>query len=71
MELLQPKPTNLVQVRPKLNDVILCGGCGFPNVIELTGTHLMTEDEFGALHPDERKELDFAQRAIKRQLRNN
>lgn len=55
----------------KIGDVMLCGGCGRPSIVELTGLRYMTDEEFNEMTPEEQKDLNFAQRAIKRQLRNN
>ena len=71
MQLLDPKPTDLVQEKPKIGDLILCGTCGTLSIIELTGTREPTHIEMNAMDADERKELAFAVRAIKRKLRQN
>lgn len=65
MTLLNPKAVDLVSV-PQLGDLILCGMCGEANIITITGTRLMTQEEFAELTPEELKDLGFAKRAIQR-----
>lgn len=55
----------------KLNDIILCGNCGMPSKLTLEGMKYLTDEEFMQLSEGERKDLDFAQRAVKRKLRSN
>lgn len=68
MELQQLRPANLVYEDPKFDDILLCGACGFPSKVTLLGTALVTDEEFAALTDDEQADLNFAQRAIKKQV---
>lgn len=49
---------------PQIDDVLLCAGCGKPNVVTLEGTRLMTDEEFNNLTEDEAKDLGFVQRSL-------
>lgn len=69
MEFLDLKATDLVS-RPTLGDILICGGCGFPSKVTLEGTALMSDAEFRELSKEEVIEVNFAQRAIKRNVRN-
>ncbi len=71
MQLIDLKAANLVVQKPQVDDLLLCGSCSTINIVTILGTRMMTEKEFDALHPDEKKDLNFAQRAVKRQLRSN
>ena len=71
MQLLEPKPSNLIREEPKLDDVILCGACGEASVITLEGTKLLGPVEMELLTDEEKRELLFATRAIKRHIRAN
>lgn len=71
MTLSDPRPADLVTEAPRLGDILLCGGCGHPSKVTIVGTKLLTEEDFTGLSPDERRDLDFAQRAIKRKIRNS
>lgn len=70
MTLSDPRPADLVQEPPRLGDILLCGGCGMPSKVTILGTKLLTEEDFSGLSLDEQRDLDFAQRAIKRSIRN-
>lgn len=71
MELISAKSVDMLREGPKIDDIMLCGSCGMPSKVTLLGLRYLTDEEFNSLHEDERKDLDFAQRAVKRQLRNN
>jgi hypothetical protein len=71
MSLLDLKPTNLVDTPPSVGDILLCGGCGSINIVTLLGCGLMSDEDFKNLAEDERKDLDFARRAVVRQLRQS
>jgi hypothetical protein len=71
MDLLELKQVDLVRTPPQIGDLLVCGGCGFISKVSLTGTMLITEPEYEALSYDEKRDLTFAQRAIKRNLRAN
>lgn len=49
---------------PQIDDVLLCAGCGKPNIVTLEGTRLMTDEEFENLTEEEAKEMDFVQRSL-------
>lgn len=66
MELQTPKAVNPVDENPVLGDLVLCGNCGEPNVITLTEPRALTEAEFDSLSADEKSDLSFAQRAIRK-----
>lgn len=70
MALLDLKPADLIAAPPKVDDILVCGACLLTNVVTVTGTRGMTEEEYNSLHPDERRDLAFAKRAVKRNLRN-
>lgn len=70
MALLNPKPVDLVSPKPELGDILLCGMCGMINIVDLMGTRKITDDELLNLSVEERRDLDFAVRAIKKQGRN-
>lgn len=65
------RSANHVLEPPKLDDLWLCGSCATVCKVTLTGLTVLTQSELSSLHPDERADLDFAQRAIKRNLRNS
>lgn len=69
MELIDPKAVDLVS-QEGIGDIIICGACLAVNVVTITGTRLLSEDEFAELSPDEKRDLDFAKRAVKRNFRN-
>lgn len=71
MQLQDPKPANLVREEPKFDDIIICGACGCPNKIGILGTSEMTDEELSALSDEERQDITFAIRAVKRQIRQN
>lgn len=71
MQLLDLRPADLVQERPKVDDLLVCGGCATINKVTLLGTEKFSETEFAALHPDEQSDLNFAMRAIVRKVRAN
>lgn len=71
MSLTDLRAADLGVPEPRFDDILLCGACGQPSRVTLTGTALLTEEEFNSLDEDERNDLMFAQRAIKRKLRNN
>ena len=57
---------------PQISDILLCAGCGMPNVVTLEGTREITEEEFAQLDPEEQRDLDFIQRSmIKEKLPKN
>jgi hypothetical protein len=64
MELLNIKAVDMLQEPPKVGDVIMCGGCGYPNEVCLTGTRLLLKKDFKELKVEEKLDLDFAARAI-------
>jgi DNA-directed RNA polymerase subunit RPC12/RpoP len=68
MEQLDLKFTDLVEEKLRVDDLILCGGCGLPNKVTLEGLALLNQIEFELLSKDEKRDLDFAQRAIKKKL---
>lgn len=70
MELLGLNPTSFVTQKPELDDLLICGACSTINVVTITGTRTITTEEFDALSADEKKDLSFALRASKRDLRN-
>ncbi len=67
MELQTPKAVNPTDEVPVLGDIVLCGSCGNPNILTLTEPRAMTEAEFDQLSVDEKSDLSFAQRALKKQ----
>jgi hypothetical protein len=71
MVLKNPKAVDLIQAPPAFDDVMICGACGSISIITLQGTRLMTEEELLALSEEEQRDLTFAQRAIRRSVRNN
>lgn len=71
MELQSPKPADLVDEPPKLDDIMICGGCGCPNKVTLLGTAEMTEEELSHLTEEEERDIRFAIRAVKKHLRLN
>lgn len=71
MDLLNLKSVDMLRAPPLIDSLIVCGACGFVSKVTLQGTTLITKKEFENLHPDERKDLTFAARAITRNLRNN
>jgi hypothetical protein len=71
MELLNIKSVDMLREPPKIGDIVMCGGCGFPNKVTLQGTELLTKEEFDALPLVERNDLTFAARAITKQIRSN
>lgn len=54
---------------PQIDDVLLCAGCGKPNVVTLEGTRLMTDEEFNNLTKEEAKDMDFVYRSLIKQRR--
>lgn len=70
MDLIDLKAANLVLEKPKVDDFLICGSCKTINIITLLGTRELTEPEFEKLHPDEKKDLAFALRAVTRNFRN-
>ena len=71
MDLLNLNPTSLVAEKPSYGDLLVCGACNSVNGITLTGTRLITQTELDQhLTDDEQKDLRFAKRASKRDLRN-
>lgn len=52
-------------------DLIVCNNCGTPNVVELTGLRLLTEEESSSMPEDYRKELSKIHRKIRNQSKNS
>lgn len=71
MQLLDPRPVDLIDEPLKPDDVIVCGGCGLPSILTLFGTRLPNEEEFSSFPPKTQSDLAFALRAIQIKLRND
>jgi len=71
MDLLNLKSTDLLREPPRVDDILLCGACGTLSVVTLLGTAPLSAIAFAKLSADEKKELDFAARAVKRNLESN
>lgn len=71
MELLKLKSVDMLQIPPKIGDIVMCGNCGYPNEVTLTGMKLISKEDFNKLKVEEKSDLTFAARAITRNLRNN
>lgn len=71
MELLDLKPSDTLTDPPVLDDLLICGACGSLSKVTLLGTTLATDEDINTLTDEERADLSFGQRAVKRQLRNN
>lgn len=71
MQLLDLHNTNIVDTGlPQVDDVLICGACGHASVITLTGTEPLAEAAFDAMTDEEKRDILFARRAAKRNLRN-
>ena len=64
MKLLNIKTTDYGTPICQVDDLILCGGCGMPSKVTLEGTVMFTVAEFDKLSDDEKKDLEFAARAV-------
>lgn len=70
MELVDPKAVDLIETKPQVGDLNICGACGQVNVIGVAGTSPLTEEELAELSLDEQRDLRFAVRAAKVNYRN-
>lgn len=71
MDLLDAKAVDMLRDKPKVDDIMICGMCRRPSKVTLLGMVYLTHEELNALTEDEKKDMSFAIRAVKRQLRNN
>ena len=71
MELLQAKCVDMLRLPPSIGDLLICGGCGAISKVTLEGTEMLEDKEFNELSEDEKKDISFAVRAVKKQLRRN
>jgi hypothetical protein len=71
MVLKDPKAVDYGENVPHLDDILICGMCGCPSKVTLLGTEELTDEELKGLTLEERKGIEFAIRAVKRQVRNN
>ena len=71
MEALNIRAADHILEPPKVDDIYLCGGCGSVCKVSLTGLVLMLSEEFDGLDEQTRADLNFATRAIKRQVRQS
>lgn len=71
MELLKLRSVDMLQTPPKIGDIVMCGNCGCPNEVTLTGMKLISKEDFKNLKVEEKADLTFAARAITRNLKNN
>jgi hypothetical protein len=71
MDLINLKSVDLIRTPPKIDDLLVCGGCGSVNKLTFLGPTLITKEEFNMLSEDEKKDLNFAARAVTKHLRNN
>lgn len=71
MQLLEHKAVDMSDAKPQIGDLLVCGNCGMPNIVTLTGAIIVPDEVMNALTKEERDDLLFAQRAIKRNLRND
>lgn len=71
MRLLNPKQVTPDGIPPHVDDILICGGCGLASKVTLLGTDLLTDDDFLTLSPEERRDISFAIRAVKRNLRSS
>lgn len=71
MQLFNLKSVDMLRTPPRIGDLAICGSCGNVSKVTLTGTELITKEEFNKLTEDEKKDLTFAARAITRKLRSN
>ena len=70
MELLKLHSVDMLQIPPQIGDIVMCGGCGFPNEVTLTGMKLVSKEVFENLKVEEKCDLNFAARAITPKPRN-
>lgn len=68
MQLLNPHSTRSSDDAPEIGDIVVCGSCRLPSVVELLGTRLLTEDEIASAPPEVSTELHFALRALREKL---
>jgi hypothetical protein len=56
---------------PHLDDILICGLCGAPSKVTLLGTEVVSDEELSNLSEEEQHDIEFAIRAVKKQIRNN
>lgn len=71
MQLSELHAVDYGNTRLQIDDLVVCGNCDKPSVIDMFGTHELTEKEFQQLPEDVTKDLSFARRAIQPKLHNN
>lgn len=71
MVLRGEKSTDLNDKPPQVDDLLLCGACGTVNCVCLLGTREFTYAEMQQLAPEEKRDLDFAVRAVQRRIKQN
>lgn len=62
---------SLDTTKARFGDLIVCNNCGTPNVVELTGLRLLTEEESSTMPEDYRKELSKVHRKIRNQSKTS
>jgi hypothetical protein len=70
MEARNLRSTDHILERPKFDDLYVCGGCHTLSKVGVISLILVTSEEFDAFDEETRKELNFAMRAIVRNIRN-
>ena len=70
MELLKLRSVDTLQIPPQIGDIVMCGGCGYPNEVTSTGMKLVSKEVFDNLKGEEKCDLNFAARAITPKPRN-
>lgn len=70
MQLLDPRPVDLITEPLKVGNILVCGACLNASVVGLMEAKLLSPEEFESLSDGEKNDLRFAVRALARQQKN-
>lgn len=70
MHVQEVRSTDHILEPLKLDDLWVCGGCGTISKVGIENMLVLPEHEFATLDERTKRDLNFAQRAVKRNLRN-